>query len=440
MDSNNIIDDDITINKEDDKVINGIDEYRNKNGTLIRVNDYNLVCTIGKGQFGKVYLVENSNQKRYAMKVLKRQVPKKGKRNNGRGLVVNNDDDLIMNEVNIMKTLNHPHIVNLIAFINDNTASSSNVYLVIDYVDGGPVMIVKGLTDHGTPRFVCPVEGTVLGESRACSLAAQIFDAMSYLHHHGIAHRDIKMDNILLDLDGNVRVADFGVSHYFEGVCDETFDTPQTSFKAYCKDTAGTFSFWSPEILEDNDEGYDAFSADVWACGIVIWCFLFGELPYPALDADALFESISAGVPSYPSRKSPECEDILKNMLTRNPNDRISFDNLMKHIWIAQHEKPIDEIIEPIISIKTAFRRASIKKGLSKWENKSQRKVLERKESLKLMKEETIRHLQEEYINESEITTDNENTVSTQEVMIKVNQDNEKDNRKQAHNACCVIS
>ena len=199
MDSNNIIDvnDDITTNKEDDKVINSIDEYRNKNGTLIRVNGYNLVCTIGKGQFGKVYLVENSNQKRYAMKVLKRQVPKKGKRNNGRGLVVNNDDDLIMNEVNIMKTLNHQHIVNLIAFINDNNASSSNVYLVIDYVDGGPVMIVKGLTNHGTPRFVCPVEDTVLGESRACSLAAQIFDAMSYLHHHGIAHRDIKMDNVM---------------------------------------------------------------------------------------------------------------------------------------------------------------------------------------------------------------------------------------------------
>ena len=126
-------------------------------------------------------------------------------------------------------------------------------------------------------------------------------------------------------------------------------------------------------------------------------------------------------------------------MLTRNPDDRITFDNLMKHIWIAQHEKPIDEVIEPT-SIKTAIRRASIKRGLSKWENKSQIKVLERKESLKLKKEETIRHLQEEYINESEITTDNENTVTTQEVMIKVSQDDERDHRKQAHSACCVIS
>jgi len=66
--------------------------------------------------------------------------------------------------------------------------------------------------------------------------------------------------------------------------------------------------------------------------------------------------------------------------------------------------------------------------------------VLERKESLKLQKEETIRHLQKEYINESEITIDNENTVTTQEFMVKVTQDNERDSNKQANNACCVIS
>ena len=431
----------------DDNIVN---ELRNKTGILIKVNEYDIVCILGKGQFGSVYLVEKDDdkcmelKKRYAMKVLKRQV-KKAKRQNGRGLVANNDEDLIMNEVQIMQSLNHPHIVNLIAFINDPTSSSNNVYLVLDYVDGGPVMIVKGETEYGTPKFVCPVEGTVLGESRSCSLAAQIFDAMSYLHSHKIAHRDIKMDNILLDLDGNIRVADFGVSHSFEGIKEDT-DSSHNSFKAFCKDTAGTFSFWSPEILEDKDEGYDAFAADVWAVGIVVYVFLFGELPYHSLDADSLFESISKGVPTLPSRKSPECVDILNKMLTRNADDRITFNDLLNHVWVVQHEKPINDIkvLEPKSDETNndvdLFKKIATNRQLMKWEKSASQHVLERRRSLKLEKEETIKNLHEKMNAGDDNAPTDDNAIDTKEVIVSVRNEDIIANDQNTKNACCIIS
>ena len=430
-----------------------VNEVKNKNDHLIKVNDYNIICILGKGQFGSVYLVEkdddNDNDKktRYAIKLLKRQVKKAKRQNNGRGLVANNDEDLIMNEVQIMQSLNHPHIVNLIAFINDPTSSSNNVYLVLDYVDGGPVMIVKGETEYGTPKFVCPVEGTVLGESRSCSLAAQIFDAMTYLHSHKIAHRDIKMDNILLDLDGNIRVADFGVSHSFEGITEEiNSSTSRTSFKAFCKDTAGTFSFWSPEILEDKDEGYDAFAADVWAVGIVVYVFLFGELPYHSLDADSLFESISKGVPVLPSRKSPECVDILHKMLTRNADDRITFNDLLNHVWIVQHEKPIDDIkvLEPTSDESNndanVFKKIATNKQLLKWERSASKHVLERRTSLRIEKESMIKKQSEKLkADDDDLTPTVDNSLDATEVVISVNEDHVRENQN-TKNACCIIS
>ena len=395
------------------------------NGRIVKVNEYEIVCVLGKGQFGEVLLVEDDCKKRYAMKLLKRH--NKRIKSNGRGLATNNDSDIIMNEVNIMKSLNHPHIVNLIAFMHDSS-SSSNVYLVLDYVDTGPVMIVKGLTEFGTPKFICPVEGTVLGESRSCSLAAQIFDAMSYLHIHNIAHRDIKMDNILLDLDGNIRIADFGVSHSFEAVSDD--------HKAICTDTAGTFSFWSPEILADKDEGYDAFAADVWATGIVIWCFLFGELPYHSLDAESLFESITQGIPKIPLRKSPECEDILSKMLTYDADKRITFHELLKHIWITEHDADqfsSDENVK--VAMLWNSPSCNMKSKLTKLKSQASGMVTDRRNSLKIHKEESIKMLSEKLKSVSEIQVSG-NTEVAENINIDVKKDNraEKDN-----NGCCVI-
>jgi len=396
----------------------------NLNGRIVKVNEYEMICILGEGQYGKVFLVEDESKKRYAMKLLKRH--NKRIKSNGRGLIRNDDNDIIMNEVNIMKSLSHPHIVNLIAFINDPN-SSSNVYLVIDYVDGGPVMIINGLTEYGTPKFVCPVEGTVLGESRSCSLAAQIFDAMAYLHSHKVAHRDIKMDNILLDLDGNIRVADFGVSHSFEGISDKNIS--DKSSKAICTDTAGTFSFWCPQILEDKDEGYDAFAADVWATGIVLWCFLFGELPYHSLDAESLFESISSGVPKIPLRKSPECEDILSKMLTYDAEKRITFNELLKHIWITEHDEAESES-----NVNVA---KNMKSKLLKLKSHASGTVTERRRSLKFQKEESIQKLSQKLKSESLIQI-SETIIEAENIN---NEEIKKDHieNEKVNNVCCVI-
>ena len=184
-----------------------------------------------------------------------------------------------------------------------------------------------------------------------------------------------------------------------------------------------------PGLNEDKDEGYDAFAADVWATGIVLWCFLFGELPYHSLDAESLFESISSGVPKIPSRKSPECEDILSKMLTYDAEKRISFNELLKHIWITEHDEAESES-----NVNVA---KNMKSKLLKLKSHASGTVTERRRSLKFQKEESIQKLSQKLKSESLIQI-SETAIEAENIN---NEEIKKDHiqNEKVNNVCCVI-
>merc|ERR1719487_566362 len=215
-----------------------------------------------------------------------------------------------------MKKLAHPNLVRLAEVIEETEAPYS-LYLIMDYVDGGQVMSLKpGLPEGADPEFIAPSTGSVYGEAQASRLFRQVLSAMKYLHANQIAHRDLKPDNILISLDGQIKITDFGVSNDFAN------ETRLSRKGGFVTDTKGTWPYWAPEMCDDDMHKYNAFVADVWAAGVCLYVFVFGKLPFWGLSCDDIFEKIlklQTQPLEYPSRRSPEFVEMLDGMLVANP-------------------------------------------------------------------------------------------------------------------------
>lgn len=165
---------------------------------------------------------------------------------------------------------------------------------------------------------------------------------MQYLHLNSVAHRDLKPENILITLDGDIKVADFGVSQDFGSEQDNEGDNKKSGL---VRDTKGSWPFWSPEMIDNHQSNaYSAYCADVWASGVCLWIFIYGVLPFwapgPSHIPDPIFEQIlstKTTKPKFPSRRSPELCDLLLDIFTVEPDKRPTFQDLSKYVWIQQH-------------------------------------------------------------------------------------------------------
>lgn len=181
---------------------------------------------------------------------------------------------------------------------------------------------------------------------------------MKYLHFNKIAHRDLKPENLLLTADGNLKLADFGVSEDFSTAEDEATRSGMLA------NTKGSWPFFSPEMVEaDEDNKYNAYKADVWAAGSCLWVFIFGKLPFwqphdphnPEPIFNKLIEAKST-LPSFPSRKSPELYEIFEKLFTADPVARPSFEECEQLSWIKIHTT---------VEIETALHIAGANLALS---------------------------------------------------------------------------
>ncbi|KAL8572558.1 hypothetical protein ACOMHN_040462 [Nucella lapillus] len=255
------------------------------------IGKYRLIKTIGKGNFAKVKLAKHvPTGKEVAIKIIdKTQL---------------NPSSLqkLFREVRIMKLLDHPNIVKIFEVIE----TEKTLYLVMEYASGGEVF--DYLVAHGRMK-----------EKEARAKFRQIVSAVQYCHQKHIVHRDLKAENLLLDGDMNIKIADYGFSNEF---------VPGNKLDTFC----GSPPYAAPELFQGKK--YDGPEVDVWSLGVILYTLVSGSLPFDGQNLKELRERVLRGKYRIPFYMSTDCENLLKKFLVLNPQKRLSLENIMKDRWM----------------------------------------------------------------------------------------------------------
>ncbi|XP_024069374.1 serine/threonine-protein kinase MARK2 isoform X5 [Terrapene carolina triunguis] len=279
------------------------------------IGNYRLLKTIGKGNFAKVKLARHVlTGKEVAVKIIdKTQL---------------NSSSLqkLFREVRIMKVLNHPNIVKLFEVIE----TEKTLYLVMEYASGGEVF--DYLVAHGRMK-----------EKEARAKFRQIVSAVQYCHQKFIVHRDLKAENLLLDADMNIKIADFGFSNEF------TFGNKLDTF-------CGSPPYAAPELFQGKK--YDGPEVDVWSLGVILYTLVSGSLPFDGQNLKELRERVLRGKYRIPFYMSTDCENLLKKFLILNPSKRGTLEQIMKDRWmnVGHEDDELKPYMEPLPDYKDPRR------------------------------------------------------------------------------------
>ncbi|KAJ7400963.1 hypothetical protein BTVI_100285 [Pitangus sulphuratus] len=277
------------------------EDRRSQQRFQFSLKDFRCCAVLGRGHFGKVLLAEYKNtNEMFAIKALK-----KG------DIVARDEVDSLMCEKRIFETVNsvrHPFLVNLFACFQ----TKDHVCFVMEYAAGGDLMM------H--------IHTDVFSEPRAVFYAACVVLGLQYLHEHKIVYRDLKLDNLLLDTEGFVKIADFGLCKEGMGFGDRT--------STFC----GTPEFLAPEVLTETSY---TRAVDWWGLGVLIYEMLVGESPFPGDDEEEVFDSIVNDEVRYPRFLSTEAISIMRRLLRRNPERRLGAgekdaEDVKKHHFFRQ--------------------------------------------------------------------------------------------------------
>ncbi|XP_053528202.1 serine/threonine-protein kinase SIK3 isoform X6 [Artibeus jamaicensis] len=256
-----------------------------------RIGYYEIDRTIGKGNFAVVKRATHLVTKaKVAIKIIdKTQLDEENLKK-------------IFREVQIMKMLCHPHIIRLYQVME----TERMIYLVTEYASGGEIF--DHLVAHGR-----------MAEKEARRKFKQIVAAVFFCHCRNIVHRDLKAENLLLDANLNIKIADFGFSNHF---------TPGQLLKTWC----GSPPYAAPELFEGKE--YDGPKVDIWSLGVVLYVLVCGALPFDGSTLQNLRARVLSGKFRIPFFMSTECEHLIRHMLVLDPSKRLSMEQICKHKWM----------------------------------------------------------------------------------------------------------
>jgi len=261
-------------------------------------------------------------------------------------LVRTNMVEQIKQEITILKRIHHPYIVDL----KEVMSSKDKIFMAMELVTGGD------LFDK------IAVEGP-MKEPAAKTLFVQLLSALHYCHSQGIYHRDLKPENVLLSSEGNVKLSDFGLG---------TVRQEDTIKSAGLLNTiCGTPNYAAPEVLAR--KGYDGATADIWSLGVVLYVVLAGCLPFDEDDLVTMFQRISQADYETPPWLSSDAADIIKSMLTADPNQRTTLQKLWEDPWLAGITRPSETLANhSALALSTANSMLlSLETGVSGMDEKS---------------------------------------------------------------------
>ena len=316
--SRSIIHDSFYYLKESKKLSDYIKNYykNNKKYPETNLNFYKYGRLIGQGAFGKVNLGLNVLTGRV---VAIKSFNKSNLNSNSENM------KKIKYETNLMKKLNHPNITKILELFEDK----EYILIIMEYINGGNLF--SFLKKHRK-----------VSEKTAKLLYRQIILGIKYMHQQGIVHRDIKLENILIDLNNNIKICDFGIGRVLSSPAQPLFDQ------------CGTPMYIAPEILLcSKEKGYKGFPVDIWSSGIVLYILLSGTLPFSFKNSSSsLSESNESNLsednnnntelqysiinkePKEIENISKEAEDLLKKILKKNPEKRITCEEILNHPWM----------------------------------------------------------------------------------------------------------
>lgn len=235
----------------------------------------------------------------------------------------------VFNEVEFLKTVDHPNLLRVYEFFEDDC----NFYIVLEFCSGGDL-------------FNRVVEVKRFEENEASLIMAQILSGVTYLHSKKIIHRDLKLENVLLEDRENLflKIIDFDAATFYG--------------KGFQKEIYGTPMYMAPEIMK----GKYTEKCDLWSCGIIFYILLKGAPPFDGTD-DEIFEilkKIKLDIDKLCAEISENGRDLLKKLLERDPNKRISAEEACNHIWIKTHSKEVSvKTMAKVLLRMKSFRKTT---------------------------------------------------------------------------------
>ncbi|XP_056603822.1 protein kinase C theta type [Triplophysa dalaica] len=288
---------------------------RKEHHAKFTLDNFILHKMLGKGSFGKVFLAEMKGAGQFfAVKALKKDV-----------VLMDDDVECTMVEKRVLSLAwEHPFLTHLYCTFQ----TKENLFFVMEYLNGGDLMF-HIQTCH---RFDLP---------RSTFYAAEIVCGLQFLHSKGIVYRDLKLDNILLDIEGHIKIADFGM-------CKENmFEEARTC--TFC----GTPDYIAPEILLGQKYGT---SVDWWSFGVLLYEMLIGQSPFHGQDEEELFQSIRTDDPCYPRWLTRDTRDLLVKLFVREPERRLGVKgNIRQHVffrdtdWNALENRQVEPPFRPTV-------------------------------------------------------------------------------------------
>ena len=296
-----------------------IKDYYNKNKSYPKtnINFYLYGRSIGQGAFGKVNLGLNILTGRVvAIKSFKKKCEEKKRMNISK----------ILYETNLMKKFNHPNITKILEVFNDD----DYMLIIMEYINGGNL-------------FSFVQKRRKLPEKIAKFLFIQIIKGIQYIHSKNIVHRDIKLENILIDFNNQVKICDFGIGKILNSPDEKLYDK------------CGTLIYMAPEIITNcKNRGYKGFPVDIWSSGITLYIMLSGKLPFNDKNKsenislndvsknikekknESLENRIINEIPKKIKHISEDARDLINGLLNKDPNKRLTCEEILNHPWLKE--------------------------------------------------------------------------------------------------------
>ncbi|CAM0141949.1 unnamed protein product [Umbelopsis sp. WA50703] len=277
---------------------------------------YVMLQTLGEGEFGKVKLaIHAETGQEVAIKLIRKQSIGTSSRLNK-----------VQREISVLKVLHHPYIVKLY----DVVETEKYIGIILECASGGEL-------------FEYILARRYLKERDAKRLFAQLISGVRYMHEKHIVHRDLKLENLLLDRHRNVIITDFGFANQFAAAKDDLMAT-----------SCGSPCYAAPELVV-SDGLYVGSAVDIWSCGVILYAMLCGYLPFDDDPANPDGENINLlyryilNTPlMFPSHIASDARDLLRIMLVPDPRKRCSIQDIMKHRWLKDYQELFDQSMEQV--------------------------------------------------------------------------------------------